>query len=159
MVPQVGGDGAVDRIELVPDIATLPVFVRAGTILAKQPLVQSLSERPKGMLELHVYPGQGCAGEIYDDDGHSLGFARGEYLRQEIRCLGDGESLTGLEFAARQGRFQPWWDGIRIVIHGPGSYSAMSGGRELPVSRDSDAIAFAVPDLPQGGRIRLAREN
>jgi alpha-glucosidase len=93
-------NGKIEMVDLEPKIETLPVFVRAGSILAKQPLVQSLSERPNGSLELHVYPGKDCNGEIYDDDGHSMGFTRGEYLRQQISCLISEHGLGGKQSAS-----------------------------------------------------------
>ena len=39
-----------------PQLDRLPVFVRPGAILPRQPLVQSTGETPKGALELDVYP-------------------------------------------------------------------------------------------------------
>ena len=41
-----------------PTLDTLPVYVRGGSILPLQPLIQSTDETPSGPLELRVYPGQ-----------------------------------------------------------------------------------------------------
>ncbi len=65
-----------------PALDTLPVYVRGGSILPMQPLIQSTDETPNGPLELRVYPGQPCAGSLYLDDGHTLGYQHGEFLRQ-----------------------------------------------------------------------------
>ena len=42
---------------LHPALDQLPVYVRGGTILPMQPLIQSTEETPVGPLELRVYPG------------------------------------------------------------------------------------------------------
>jgi alpha-glucosidase len=63
MSPDRGGDGAT-HISETPRLERLPVFVRAGTILPRQPLVQSTSEKPVGPLYLDVYPGDDCSGTI-----------------------------------------------------------------------------------------------
>ena len=39
-------------------LETLPVYVRGGSILPLQPLVQSTDQTPNGPLELRVYPGE-----------------------------------------------------------------------------------------------------
>lgn len=108
-------DGTV-RME-TPSLERLPVFVRAGTILPRQPLVQSTAETPRGPLTLDVYPGPDCAGVLYADDGESLAYARGEFLRQRLRCSVRGDGIE-LVFEPREGGFTPWWTRIEVVVHG-----------------------------------------
>ena len=60
------------RVDRTPQLDRLPVFVRAGSIIARQPLVQSTSETPQGPLELAIYPGPNCQGAVYIDDGTEL---------------------------------------------------------------------------------------
>jgi alpha-glucosidase len=107
-------NGAITAIE--PSLDHLPVFVRAGSILPRQPLVQSTDETPDGPLELSVYPGRVGNGSIYLDDGHSLAYQRGVYLRQNYRFTTDAD---GSEFTLsdRAGSYHPWWDTIEIVLH------------------------------------------
>lgn len=108
---------AGDSESLTPDIARLPIYVRPGAIIPKQPLVQSTTATPEGALELHIYPGPDCAGEIYADDGTSLGYQRGAYLRQRIRCE---ESPTGVRvvFEQRHGDWKPWWKALALHVYG-----------------------------------------
>jgi alpha-glucosidase len=89
--------------------------VRPGAIIPKQPLVQSTAETPKGPLELDVYPGEDCRGEIYLDDGVSV---RGPSLRQHVTCSMTAGGVS-LRFAKREGSFRPWWKSIAVTIHGP----------------------------------------
>lgn len=100
-----------------PRVDHLPVFVREGTILPRQPLVQSLDETPDGPLELHVYPGQDCHGQIYADDGHTLAYKRGIYMRQTIRCAATSKGLT-ISFDRRDGTYRPWWKQVALIVHG-----------------------------------------
>jgi alpha-glucosidase len=77
--------------------------------------VQSTSETPKGPLELDVYPGDDCRGEIYLDDGISI---EGPSLRQEVRCAVTPTGVS-LSFSNRQGAYRPWWKQIEVRVHGP----------------------------------------
>lgn len=146
------GPGGIAEIELVPSLDVLPVYVRAGSAIPRQPLVQSTSQRPDGPLELDIYPGDGCQGELYDDDGHSMGFARGQFLRQSVSCEGRGDALDAITIGAREGAWTPWWKEIRIVIHGERRYRASLGGK--PLAPDA-AGGFTVPAGPRAARIVL----
>jgi alpha-glucosidase len=99
----------------LPRLDRLPVFVRAGAILPKQPLTQSTAETPKGPLELDIYPGPECKGELYFDDGVSVS---GPSLRQTLGCTVTPQGIT-LSFGPRLGSYRPWWRQIAVTVHGP----------------------------------------
>ena len=96
------GSGGPATAKIHPVLETLPVYVRGGSIVPLQPLVQSTDETPGGPLELRVYPGQECAGSLYLDDGHTFRYQHGEFLRQKFTCKADGNSVR-VDFGARQG--------------------------------------------------------
>ena len=102
------------KLKLMPKLDELPVYVRAGTILPRQPLVQSTMEVPNGPLSLYVYPGEDCRGELYFDDGVRIG---GPSLRQSVSCTVTPTGVQ-LHFAARQGKWRPWWKTIAVTVHG-----------------------------------------
>jgi len=99
-----------------PKLDTMPVYVRGGTVLPMQPLIQNTEEVPRGPLELRVYPGADCQGTIYLDDGHSLAYQHGQFLRQNFTCEADAKSLR-LAFHAREGSYQPWWKFVEVVVY------------------------------------------
>ena len=109
------------KLMLAPKLGELPVFVRAGTILPRQPLVQSTMQVPSGPLELHVYPGENCRGELYFDDGVHI---TGPSLRQSLSCTATPNGVQ-LHFGARQGTWRPWWKSIAVTVHGAQGMSKM----------------------------------
>ena len=133
-----GAAGTTAQIaSAVPSLASLPVYVRAGTILPRQPLVQSTAQTPQGPLSLEIYPGDDCHGVLYADDGHSLGYQRGSYLRQELHCTANADELK-IGFEARRGNFHPWWTQLQIHVHGwRGTASATLAGQEVPTQADA----------------------
>jgi alpha-glucosidase len=69
------GPAAVIEVSIKPALAELPVFVRGGSIIPLQPLVQSTSERPKGASRTasHVtLDGKPVSGSKYDAAGGVL---------------------------------------------------------------------------------------
>jgi len=142
-----------------PRLDHLPVFVRPGAMLVKQPLVQSTAETPRGALELHVYPGEHCAGQLYLDDGVSFAYRRGAYLRQSFSCA-DGAAALDIAFGAREGRYAPWWQQIAVVVHGwSGSPAAKLDGRSLRGEYDAagGTLTLMIPDQARAATLRINR--
>jgi len=123
----------------------MPVYVRGGSILPFQPLVQNTDETPIGPLELRVYPGAQCSGSIYLDDGHTFGYQHGEYLRQTINCQSEEHSVR-LMFHKREGSFAPWWKFMEIVVYDwPSAHAeAKVSGSTYPLKTTYDAKLHAL---------------
>lgn len=144
------------RISEKPVLDRLPVFVRAGTILPRQPLTQSTAEVPNGPLSLDVYPGPDCAGALYFDDGLSF---HSESLRQAIRCTPTSDGIT-ISFGARTGTFKPWWHEIVVTVHGwDGGASVHAGGGVIAASPDpaSHTLRFTLPDQSAAATVSIRR--
>jgi alpha-glucosidase (family GH31 glycosyl hydrolase) len=67
------------------DLATMPLYVKAGTILPLGPIKQSTLERSSDPLELHIYPGADAHFALYEDDGISMDHTRGVASTINIR--------------------------------------------------------------------------
>jgi alpha-glucosidase (family GH31 glycosyl hydrolase) len=61
------------------DLATLPLYVRSGAIIATGPVKQHTGEISDEPLRLTIYPGQDGAATLYEDDGASLDHLRGDW--------------------------------------------------------------------------------
>ena len=66
------------------DLRTMPLYVRAGAVIPTGPVKQFTSQKVEGPLTLTIYPGRDGAFTVYDDDGISFQFEKGEYAK--IRC-------------------------------------------------------------------------
>jgi alpha-glucosidase len=137
-----------------PTLDHLPVFIRPGAILPRQPLVQSTAETPRGRLQLAIYPGANCQGALYLDDGESFAYKRDGYLRQQVTC-----DATSLSFGKRDGNFTPWWTGFDVVIHGwtgPAPRVRLDG-RAVAAKIDAAAhtISFTLPDIAHPARVTI----
>ena len=117
--PEASKGSVVTSVHIHPELASLPVFVRPGSILPIAPLVQSTSERPSGPLKLRVFPGPNCAGSLYQDDGVSFGYQRGQYLRMSFTC-DDSNLAHGLiiHIGKHEGSYPAWWQQVAIEVDG-----------------------------------------
>jgi alpha-glucosidase len=106
-----------EKLTLHPALDEMPIYVRAGAIIPMQPLVQSTSEKPNGPLQVQLYPGDDCRGSLYQDDGHTFGYQRGEFLRVHYSCQASTSSVR-VSAKTEKAAFQPWWNSAEVTIFG-----------------------------------------
>ena len=113
-------DAPLDRI---------PIFVKAGSIIPTQQLVQYTDQEPVKTLTLDVYPGPAEISTIlYEDDGKSFAYKSGNYSLRKILHTG-----SGIELSAPEGSYKPAGRSVMVRVAGairaPGSVAL--GGKKL----------------------------
>jgi alpha-glucosidase len=143
--------------KIQPRLDVLPVYARAGSIIPMQPLTQSTAEIPKGPLTLRVYPGPKCSGSMYSDDGTTLDYHKGEYLRIKFSCQVSGDGLQ-MHLGAPEGSYPAWWKEYEVQVFGWSSRKAhvLVNGKAAPsVSSSVDARRVLTLRLPAAGEADL----
>lgn len=95
----IGGGRAVD---VDAPLATLPLMVRAGSIIPLAPVAEFAGENADDPIELRVYPGADGDFVLYEDEGDSYRYEEGVYAT--IRFHWDNKKKT-LTVRDRRGRF------------------------------------------------------
>jgi alpha-glucosidase/alpha-D-xyloside xylohydrolase len=72
------------EIERKVDLETIPLYVRAGAVIPMGPVKQYTTEDLAAPLALWVYPGENGAFSLYEDDGKSFDYRKGEFTRVNI---------------------------------------------------------------------------
>jgi alpha-glucosidase/alpha-D-xyloside xylohydrolase len=62
------------------DLETMPLYVRAGTVLPLGPVKQYAYEKVDQPLTISIYPGADGSFLLYEDDGVSFNYRKGEWL-------------------------------------------------------------------------------
>jgi alpha-glucosidase (family GH31 glycosyl hydrolase) len=68
-------------IERKVDLETMPLYVRAGAILPLGPVKQYVSQKVEQPLALRVFPGADGEFVLYEDDGSSFAYEKGQFSR------------------------------------------------------------------------------
>ena len=139
-----------------PAIEKLPVYVRGGAIVPVQPLVQDTNETPSGPLTLRIYAGERCAGTVYLDDGKTMAYRRGEFLRMSTTCE-VGQGKLRVHIGAHEGSYPAWWHEIHVEVYGWHSAKPVAHlqERDLAVTRSEHMMSFNVPDEGKGLDVEL----
>jgi alpha-glucosidase len=133
--------GGQERV-LELSIDKLPVYVKAGSVVPVQPLVQSTSEKPSGPLALHIYKGdEGSTSTWYEDDGESFDYQKGVYYKRAITY--DARARR-VEIGAVEGSYTSKFDKLELVLHGFGPNPALKvNGRQVKLAAGSHGFLGA----------------
>jgi len=149
-----------EQISLHPALAETPLYVRAGAIIPMQPVVQSTNEKPDGPLELRVYPGNDCHGILYQDDGLTFAYQKGNFLRVNFTCQLSPGSLT-ITSSIEKNAYQPWWNSTQLRIYGTGAepkevHIGDQVSHDWKYDAQAHCITLTVPGALKNWNVRLS---
>ncbi|HYK34985.1 TIM-barrel domain-containing protein [Alloacidobacterium sp.] len=75
------------------DLETLPVYIKAGSIVHTGPVKQFALEPSTEPIKLTVYSGADGQASLYEDDGQSFAYERGDFSCLELRWTESSRSL------------------------------------------------------------------
>jgi alpha-glucosidase len=87
-------------------LETIPVFVRGGAFVFRQPAVQHVGELPGKPLQVLIAPARESDGTIYEDDGASLDYRKGLFLKRRFHQMRNAGSIA-VELSAPEGSYRP----------------------------------------------------
>lgn len=96
--PHAGG-GRAERDYALDEF---PLFVRAGSIVPLGPVIEHTGQHPDAPWEIRVYPGADGRFTLYEDDGETYAYERGEHATTALRW---DDLRRTLHIDARQGRY------------------------------------------------------
>jgi len=98
------------------DLETMPLYVRAGSILPLGPVKQHTGEASAGPLSISIYPGQDGSFLLYEDDGKSFDYRKGEWMGIEM-LWNDSRGVLSLRLAAGAKMLPPLSRNIEITMN------------------------------------------
>ena len=114
-------------------LETMPLFVRAGSIVPIGPKIQFTDEQPDAPIELWVYPGQDGRFTLYQDEGDNYNYEQGNFATIQM----------------------VWEDSARQLIleKREGSYPGMQTSKTFRVVIANDKVFDPLAEDMQGARI------
>jgi alpha-D-xyloside xylohydrolase len=145
------------RVDAAAGLETLPLFVRAGSIVPMGPELQYAAEKPADPLTLWVYTGASGSFELYEDDGLTYGYEKGAFATIPLRW---DEAAGSLTVGPRAGSFPGMLQSreLRVVFVSKGKPTAHSptpaaqvvqyDGTRVVVKPGRPAVASLAPPRP-----------
>jgi alpha-glucosidase len=132
-------------------ICQLPVFVKEGSIIPMQSLVQSTADAPTDTLVLHVYNGERPNEFVYyEDDGKSFDYEKNDFYKRSLFF-----DPVARQFVLGQvvGSFKSKFHHIKLIMHafGPVKQVKVNGKAAESVSKFYKMIPSSNNIDPQAG--------
>jgi alpha-glucosidase len=117
-------------------LSSIPIFVRGGSFVFQQPVVQHTGEMPGQPLEVHVFPTSSGTAEswLYEDAGNGFDYQRGAFARRRFTARRDGSALV-VEVAAPEGSYRPQSRAMHVAVRSGAARVSVGG---TPLSRVED---------------------
>ncbi|MFP5207444.1 MAG: TIM-barrel domain-containing protein [Acidobacteriota bacterium] len=129
-------DGA-QTIAVAADAKTwkdIPLFVRGGSIVATQPVEQYAGQVPVTELTLDIFPSSTAARfTVYDDDGKTYQYEKGDDLRQEVSAERSG-GATQVTIGAATGTYASPLRSYLLRIHTAAGSVSLNGHALAPAA-------------------------
>jgi alpha-glucosidase len=95
----------------------LPVFVKGGSFIPMQTIVQSTSEKPSDTLFLHVYFGnESSVYNYYEDDGLTYAYEKGTFLESKMSFQPGEKKIVITPLASE--KYSSKFKTISLLLHG-----------------------------------------
>jgi alpha-D-xyloside xylohydrolase len=131
-------------IEVDSPLSTMPLYVKAGSIIPMGPFIQYATEKTDP-IELRVYPGADASFTLYEDENDNYNYEKGVY--STIEFIWDDSEKT-LTIGSRQGEFpglkMQRTINIVIISTGHGVEVAPEEAPDRTVSYDGDSLTLVM---------------
>jgi alpha-glucosidase len=164
-------EGGTD-LHLPVTLEHIPIFVRGGAFVFREPVIQHTGQMPGQPLEVHVYPAPASDATLYEDDGDTQTYRQGNFMLRRFHQVRTGNVLATVEIQAPEGRFRPaprdlvlWvpWEGEPSQVTSSGAtmtrYSVQDLARQPAgwAVTDTGFVVVKQPDRFNASTVSIAR--
>lgn len=135
-------DGPMELRYIPPSDKGGPLFIKAGAIIPVWPDLDFIGQCPVESVGLEIFPSGHSEFTLYEDDGETEAYLRGEVATTKITCDSGEENLT-VTIAPREG----WYEGMLhrrawvLALHLAGRPESVTVN-EVPVPEDGSGWCY-----------------
>ncbi len=130
-------------VEIPAPLDKTPVLVKAGSMVPTCPVVKNTAEARNSDLIIRCFPVEGKTVEytLYEDDGESLGYSRGEYSTRIFKCT-CSEGVYHIDYETKcSGGFEaPLHNSISMQIPGKKPKGVYVNGKKVKTKTTNNII-------------------
>jgi alpha-glucosidase len=139
-------------------LESIPVFVRGGGFVFRQPVVQHTGEMAGQPLRVTVFPAAQSEAVFYEDDGETLDHQRGVFARRRFSQQRDGARVV-VEAGAVEGSYRPAARDLILEIRSDARPArVLFDGAPLPAdgwTHEGGFVKVKLPDRPSVIRLTV----
>lgn len=130
-------------IDAAAPIETIPLYVKAGSIIPMGPNIEYATEKGQGGIELRIYPGADSEFKFYEDENDNYNYEKGRYATFVLKW---NDKQRRLSISARNGAYAGMPAGylFHIVLVKPGRGTGVDITAQADKTVDYKGKALAV---------------
>ncbi len=133
------------RLRVTAALGQIPLFVRAGGIVFRAPVMQNTAAWPAAPLIFDIYSGHATHRSYYEDDGATFNYRHGVYFKRQIEYM-PGAAASRVVLTQARGTYQPHHACNQIWLHNQARPGAVRlNGRPLARLARPPHAATAAP--------------
>ena len=152
-------------IHLPVTLDSIPMFVRGGGFIFRQPVVQFTGQMPGQPLRVLIAPAKESDASFYEDDGESLDYRQGKFMKRQFHQAKNDDG-TIIDISAPDGPYRPATRDLILETwagHAPKSVSLEAGTTasvttELPYLK-TDEITNSPAGWSYAGGLLIVKSN
>ena len=135
------------RMRVSVTLDSVPIFVKAGAFVFRQPVVQNTGEMSGQPLIVSVYPAASSEATLYEDEGEGFGYERAVSMRRRFEQRRDANGVT-IRVGAPEGTYRPADRDLVLRIEGATARRVLVDGVEIPAlaSDSGQGVGFRQTD-------------
>jgi alpha-glucosidase len=127
----------------------IPLFVKGGAFVFRQPVVQSTGEMPGNAMHVLIAPATKSDAILYEDDGLSLNYAHGAYSARHFHQT-RGQEIIDVEIDPATGAYRPHPRELQLELwneHAPQTVTlTVNGADGVPLPKSTIAALSAADE-------------
>ncbi len=132
---------------LVPETRGGPLFIREGAIIPYQKPSQFIGENPLDTIELKMYPSETSSYTLWEDDGITFEYEKGEFSKTEIVCVDTNKNIE-IHLNPVEGKYEDMpkkrtWE-LEIFSDTKPSYLLVNGVKKADWRYDKGAVLYTL---------------
>jgi hypothetical protein len=124
-------------------LGQMPVYVKAGAVIPMEPKMLHTGEKPVDPLILTIFPGASGTGRVYDDQGNTPEYKKGEFTWTGIRHFELQDGTQRIEISPIEGRYPGMLTTRGYEIRLPGTFPperVREGSAVIPLSQTTKEL-------------------
>jgi len=101
---------------IVSPLEKLPIFVKAGAIIPMQDEVKYDNKKAFGNITFEIFPGESSTYSLFEDDGISVGYMKGDFCETPVTLEDNGETIQ-IKVGKAEGEYKPVERSYILKIH------------------------------------------
>jgi alpha-glucosidase len=98
-------DGA-QTVHLPVTLDSIPMFVRGGGFIFRQPVIQSTSQMAGNSLRVLIAPANESESSLYEDNGETLDYRQGDFMKRSFHQVRNDDEIK-VDVSAPEGTYRP----------------------------------------------------